>query len=97
MLTAVSFRGPHEQRHVGVVLRRAWRSVQEQAARVVEYVLAMVGRVHHCRHDTGRAQLLDDAVQDVVGLQNGVVVGVDKLRTVVGLCIGGRVGRKAGT
>ena len=57
----------------------------------------MVGRVHHCGNGSGRAQLLDDAVQDVVGLQNGVVVGVDELRTVVGLCIGGRVGHKAGT
>ena len=42
-------------------------SKQEQAARVVEYVLAMVGRVHHCGNGSGRAQLLDDAVQDVVG------------------------------
>ena len=71
--------------------------MQEQAARVVEYVLAMVGRVHHCGNGSGRTQLLYDAMQDVVGLQNGVVVGVDELRTVSGFCLGGRVGHKPGT
>lgn len=75
------------------VRRRRGRSVQEALAIVVEDVLAVVGRVEHCRLRPTLAEHRDDAVQHEVGLTDGVVVGVDELRAVLGSASVGVSGR----
>ena len=78
------------------VRRRRGRSVEEALAIVVEDVLAVVGRVEHCRLRPTLAEHRDDAVQHEVGLTDGVVVGVDELRTVLRLSLRRRVGQELG-
>lgn len=84
ILRTVGRRGPDKERHMYAVRRRRGRSVQEALAIVVEDILAVVGRVEHCRLRPTLAQHRDDAVQYEVGLTDGVVVGVEELRTVLG-------------
>ena len=70
--------------------------MQKQAAMVVKDVLAVVGCVHQGRGTTLLAKHAYKLGKYAVGLQYGVVVSVEQLRSVLCLCLCRYVGQKAG-
>ena len=70
--------------------------MKKEVAVVVEDVLAMVAGVHHGRCATALLQHVGNLAQYVVGIEDGIVVGVYQILAVLGLGLVADVGLEEG-
>ncbi len=78
-------RKPGERSDPQLISRSGGRSVEKTLPLVVEQILAVVGAIEHGgRHAAERTEVSDGLGEEVVGITNGIVVGVAQLTGILG-------------
>jgi len=82
VLLGKTLRSPHQQGHSQLEIGGLWRGVKEALPAVVEDVFAMVAGEDHSTAHVLAAHLADNGRKHLVGVADGVVVGINQLPAV---------------